>query len=80
MLKPQDAAFRQLIDVVDRFEGQRIRQLASSAECAVDLFMNDRIDGTKLRIEDVPEEVLEQLPRSSQNMRSLFMTTSVDNN
>jgi DNA-directed RNA polymerase subunit F len=76
-LQIPDATFRQFVNIVDHFEGNKIRSVAISAASALDLFMDDSIATPRLQIEDVAEEVLELLPRTSPDMRALFATVSL---
>jgi hypothetical protein len=74
-LQIPDATFRQFVNIVDHFEGNKIRPVAISAASASDLFMDDSIATPRLQIEDVAEEEL--LPRTSPDMRALFATVSL---
>ena len=67
-----DAVFLQFIKVVDRFEGRRIRALGAAATPAVRLFMENDVLLPKLRIEVAEEDLIQQLPRLSQDMQQLF--------
>ena len=75
-MKIPDTTFRQFTKVVDDFEGDRIRRVANSAASILQLFMDDGVITSRLWIEDIAEEVLELLPRSSPDIRSLFATIS----
>lgn len=72
-----DATFRQFVNIVDHFEGNRVRPVAILAASALDLFMDDSIATPRLKIEDVAEEVLELVPRTSPDMRALLATVSL---
>jgi DNA-directed RNA polymerase subunit F len=76
-LQIPDATFRQFVNIVDHFEGNKIRPVAISAASALDLFMDDSVATPRLQTEDVAEEVLELLPRTSPDMRALFATVSL---
>lgn len=67
-----DPVFNQFIKVVDRFEGRRIRELSAAAEPAVRLFMENDVVLPKMRIEVMEEDVIQQLPRLSEDMKQLF--------
>ncbi|KAH0182833.1 hypothetical protein KCV03_g10155, partial [Aureobasidium melanogenum] len=62
LLQIPDATFRRFVNIVDHFEGDKIRPVAISAAPALDLFMDDSAATPRLQIEDVAEEVLELLP------------------
>jgi hypothetical protein len=76
-LQIPDAIFRQFVNVVDHFEGDKIRTVAISAASALNLFMDDDVATPRLRIEYIAEGVLELLPRTSPDMRALFATVSL---
>lgn len=75
-MKIPNTTFRQFTKVVDDFEGDRIRKVANSAAYVLQLFMDDSVITSRLWIEDIAEEVLELLPRSSPDMRPLFAIIS----
>jgi len=75
-MKIPDTTFRQFTKVVEDFEGDRIRKVANSAASVLQLFMKDSVITSRLWMEDIAEEVLELLPRSSPDIRSLFATIS----
>ena len=72
-----DAIVRQFVNVVDHFEGDRIRTVGISAASVLDLFMDDSVATPRLLSEDIAEEVLGLLPRTSPDMRALFATVSL---
>ena len=75
-MKIPDTTFRQFTKVVEDFEGDRIRKVANSAASVLQLFMKDSVITSRLWMEDIAEEVLELLPRSSPDIRSLFAPIS----
>ena len=69
-----DAVFLQFIKTVDRFEGRSIRALSVAATPTIKLFMENDVILPKLRIEAMEQDLIQQLPRLSQDMQQLFLS------
>lgn len=67
-----DVTFAAFLDVVDRFEGPRIRAVSSAAASALPLFMYNGTAQSELWIELIDQDALERVPRLSQMMEALF--------
>ena len=69
-----DTVFLQFINVVDNFEGPSIRAVSVATAPAVHLLMDDSAAPPRLLIEVIEEDVLQLLPRLSEDMQKLFTT------